>query len=155
MNEKQPCDKTKPGLVDDGMEGLTFKVIGLAMAVHNDLGPGHRESTYHNAMQQRFIDMELTAKKEPDLPIMDERGNCVNYYRPDHRVEDRLLLEYKAHYFPITDDEVAQCIDYLAASDEKVVLIFNFGRRRLEWKRIFPPQKISDHRRQHWHRDPV
>ncbi len=155
MNEKQPGDNQKPGLVDDGMEGLTFKVIGLAMAVHNDLGPGHRESTYHNAMHQRFIDMELTSEKEPDLPIMDELGNCVNYYRPDHRVEDRLLLEYKAHYFPITEDEVAQCIDYLAASEEKVVLIFNFGRRRLEWKRIFPPQKISNHRRQHWHRDPV
>ena len=155
MNEKQPGDNQKPGLVDDGMEGLTFKVIGLAMAVHNDLGPGHRESTYHNAMHQRFIDMELTAEKEPELPIMDELGNCVNYYRPDHRVEDRLLLEYKAHYFPITEDEVAQCIDYLAASEEKVVLIFNFGRRRLEWKRIFPPQKISNHRRQHWHRDPV
>ena len=39
-----------PGLVDDALGGLTYQVIGLAMAVHNDLGPGHREPTYHNAM---------------------------------------------------------------------------------------------------------
>jgi hypothetical protein len=50
------------------------------------------------------------------------------------------------------NDEVAQCIDYLAASDENVILLFNFGRRRLEWKRIFPPKKVSDHRRQNWQR---
>lgn len=41
--------RNRPGLVDDGLDGLTYQVIGLAMAVHNDLGPGHREETYHNA----------------------------------------------------------------------------------------------------------
>ena len=154
MNEKQAGDKQKPGLVDDGLEGLTFKVIGLAMAVHNDLGPGHRESTYHNAMHQRYLDADLPAERELELPIYDENGNFVNYYRPDHRIAGTLLVEYKAHFQPINNDEVAQCIDYLAASDGKVILLFNFGRHRLEWKRIFPPQKVSDHRRQHWQRPP-
>jgi len=39
--------RNRPGLVDDGLEGLTYQTIGFAMAVHNDLGPGHREETYH------------------------------------------------------------------------------------------------------------
>jgi hypothetical protein len=65
----------KPGLVDDGLGGLTYQVIGLAMAVHNDLGPGHREATYHNAMTQRFVDAGLAAEREPELPIVDENGN--------------------------------------------------------------------------------
>lgn len=154
MNEQQAGDKVMPGLVDDGLEGLTYKIIGLAMAVHNDLGPGHRESTYHNAMHLRILEAGLQGEREPDLPIYDENNNMVNFYRPDHRVDQVLLVEYKAHFHPLTNDDVAQCIDYLAVVDSgcKVILLFNFGRRRLEWKRIFPPTKITDHRRQSWPR---
>ena len=136
----------KPGLVDDKLKGLTYLMIGLAMAVHNDLGPGHRESTYHNAMTQRFVDADLPAEREPELPIYDENGNLVNFYRPDHRVAEELLVEYKAHSHPLTNDDVAQCLDYFAASDCDVLLLFNFGRRRLAWQRLFPPQYIVDHR---------
>ncbi len=143
-------EKDKPGLVDDTLEGLTYKVVGLAMAVHNDLGPGHREATYHNAMTQRFVDVGLAAEREPELPILDEHGNRVNFYRPDHRVEGKLLLEYKAHSHPLTNDEMAQCVDYFAASECCVLLLFNFGRPRLEWKRLFPPKQIADHRRKRW-----
>lgn len=127
-----PDEKKEPGLVDDGLDGLTYKVIGLAMAVHNDLGPGHREATYHNAMTQRYADAALVAEHEPELSVFDENGNRVNTYWPDHRVEQNLLVEYKAHTHPINNDEVAQCIDYFAASDCAVLLIFNFGRPRLE-----------------------
>jgi GxxExxY protein len=146
------ANQEAPGLVDDPLEGLTYKVVGLAMAVHNDLGPGHRETTYHNAMAQRFADAGLSAEREPELPIFDEKGNRVNFYRPDHRIESRLLVEYKAHTHPLTNDEIAQCIDYFAASDCNVILLFNFGRLRLEWKRLFPPKQISAHRRRRWQR---
>ncbi len=139
-------------LVDDRLHGLTYQVIGLAMAIHNDLGPGHREVTYHNAMHQRFIDALLTVEREPELHVLDDNGNLVNFYLPDHRVEQTLLVEYKAHSFPLTSDEIAQCIDYFAVSDCTVCLLFNFGRRRLEWKRLFPPRNILDHRRQRWQR---
>ncbi|MBI5714262.1 MAG: GxxExxY protein [Chloroflexi bacterium] len=140
-------DQSKPTkLVDDALQGLTFQVIDLAMAVHTDLGPGHREETYHNAMTQKFIDANLAAEREPELPIFDESGNKVNFYNPDHRVELKLIVEYKAHSHPLTNDDVAQCFDYFAASDCNVILLFNFGRRRLEWKRLFPPKQILEHR---------
>ena len=145
-------DDRKPGLVDDNLEGLTYTVIGLAMAVHSDLGPGHREQTYHNAMTQRFADAEIVVETEPKLPISDENGNVVNYYQPDHQVSAELLAEYKAHRYPLTNDEIAQCIDYFAGSECKVILLFNFGRERLEWKRLFPPKHILEHRRNRWSR---
>jgi hypothetical protein len=63
------------------------------------------------------------------------------------------LAEYKAHHYPITNDEIAQCLDYFAASDCEVILIFNFGKPRLEWKRLFPPNHILEHRRKRWTRD--
>ncbi|MCS6889441.1 GxxExxY protein [Chloroflexus sp.] len=133
-------------LVNDHLGGLTYTIIGIAMAVHNDLGPGHRETTYHRAMHQRLIDVGLAAEYEPDLPVIDERGNVVNFYRPDHRIEQVLLVEYKAHFYALTNDEIAQCFNYFAASDCSVCLLFNFGRRRLEWKRLFPPKHILSHR---------
>lgn len=141
-----PEDKKDSELVDDGLNGLTFKVIGLAMTVHTDLGPGHREATYHNAMTQRYADANLIAEYEPELPIIDENGNHINSHFPDHRVEQRLLVEYKAHTHALNNDEIAQCFDYFAASDCDVILLFNFGRRRLEWKRLFPPKQIIEHR---------
>ena len=140
--------RPKPAkLVDDALQGLTYKVIGLALAVHNDLGPGHREETYHNAMTQKYIDAAMVAEREPELPVFDENGNKVNFCRPDHRVEQKLIVEYKAHSHPLTNDDIAQCLDYFAASDCNVILLFNFGRRRLEWKRLFPPKQIVEHRR--------
>ena len=143
-------DDGKSKLVSDPLGDLTYKVIGLAMAVHNDLGPAHRETTFHNAMTQRFVDAGLAAEFEPKLPIVDENSNVVNFYFPDHRVEQKLLAEYKAHEYPLTNDEIAQCIDYFAASDCQVLLLFNFGRKRFEWKRLFPPKKVSEHRRKRW-----
>ncbi len=92
-------------LVDDRLHGLTYQVIGLAMAVHNDLGPGHREVTYHNAMHQHLINALLTVEREPELPVVDDNGNLVNFYLPDHRVEQTLLVEYKAHSFPLTNQQ--------------------------------------------------
>jgi GxxExxY protein len=145
----------RPGLVDDSLQGLTYQVIGLAMAVHNDLGPGHREETYHNAITQQFVDAGLPAEREPQLPILDENGNMVNFYQPDHQVAQKLLTEYKAHFYPLTNDEIAQCLDYFAASGCEVILLFNFGRPRLEWKRLFPPKHILAHRRKRWSRRSV
>ena len=142
--------RERPGLVDDGLQRLTYQVIGLAMAVHNDLGLGHREQTYHNAMTQPFADAELPAEREPQLPIYDENGNIVNFYQPDHQVARWLLAEYKAHHYPLTNNEIAQCIDYFAASDCEVILVFNFGRPRLEWRHLFPPKHILAHRRKRW-----
>ncbi len=56
-------------------------------------------------MHQRLLDGGLVVEREPELPIVDENGNQVNFYRPDHRVEQALLVEYKAHRFPVTNDE--------------------------------------------------
>lgn len=138
-----PAEEPAP---DDTL-GLTYQVIGLAMQVHNELGPGHREETYHNAMHHKFREADIPAEKEPRLPILDGKGHQINYYQPDHRLPHNLLVEYKAHSYPLTEDEIAQCIDYFAASDSAVILLFNFGTPRLTWKRLFPPKKISNRRR--------
>jgi GxxExxY protein len=53
-------------------------------------------------------------------------------------VEDRLVVEVKAFSHQLTNDEIAQVLNYLKATGAQVGLLFNFGRRKLEYKRIFP-----------------
>ncbi len=132
---------------------ITFRIIGAAMAVHNDLGPGHREEVYHRAMMQKMPGppFELSFEDEPALPVEDEAGNIIFVYRPDSRVEQQVLAEFKAQTHPLTNDDIAQVIDYFAACPAcEVALLINFGRPRLEWKRLFPPKHIRTQRRRKW-----
>lgn len=132
---------------------ITHRIIGAAMAIHNDLGPGHREEVYHRAMIQRMPTppYELSFEDEPALPVEDEAGNILFVYKPDFRVEQRVFTELKAQTHPLTNDDIAQVIDYFAACPTcEVALLFNFGRPRLEWKRLFPPKHIHTQRRRKW-----
>ena len=132
---------------------ITYRIIGAAMAVHNEHGPGHREEFYHQAMKHKLTEppFEVAFEYEPDLSVEDETGRVVFVYRPDLRVEQRVLTELKAQTHPLTRDDVAQVIDYFAACPEcEVALLINFGRLRLEWKRLFPPKHLQQHRRRKW-----
>ena len=143
-----------PGLVDDGHGDLTYRIVGACMAVHNDLGPGHREVVYQRALAAKFTESGIGYEEEPPLLVVDENGNTLIVYAPDFRVERCVWLEIKAQSHQLTGDAEAQMIDYFTADVEetcKVRLLANFGRPRLEWKRMFPPEKIAEHRaRKQW-----
>ena len=68
----------------------------------------------------------------------------VGWVSLDHFVENRIVVEDKAFAHMLTDEEVAQVITYLSATKQRVGLLFNFGRRRLEYQRILPPKDVTD-----------
>jgi len=74
---------------------LTYRIIGLAMELHNELGLGHREAAYHNGLAIKMQAAGLSFESEPYSPI---------------------------------------------------------GRRRLEYKRLFPPVTVQAYRREKWGR---
>ena len=71
-------------------------------------------------------------------------GVSVGLLYVDHLVEDAVVVEEKALSHLLTNEEVAQVITYLAALDKPVGLLLNFGRRRLEYRRIFRPKKLEE-----------
>jgi hypothetical protein len=66
-------------------------------------------------------------------------------------VERSVIVELKAHVYTVSRDEQAQVIGYFAALEEcAVALYLNFGRRRLEYRRLFPPVTVQVYRRAKW-----
>ena len=121
---------------------LCYDIIGAAMLVHNKQGPGHREKLYQRSLTARLRDIELKVAEEVRVEI-DFEGRPVGLLYLDHLVEDAVIVEDKAFSHMLTNEDIAQVITYLAATGLPVGLLFNFGRRRLEYKRIFPPKKLE------------
>ena len=100
----------KPVVTDAPWIGLTYQIIGLAMALHNELGPGHRESVYHNGMAIKLQSTERAFESEPYIPVALADGTVVKGQCPDLVVERSVVVELKAHVYTITRDEQAQVI---------------------------------------------
>lgn len=134
--------------VETPYDDITRRIIGAAMSVHNEQGPGHREIVYQRALALKFPTppYHLAFEEECRLPVYNSDNQLVYVYRVDFRVEKIVLTEIKAHHPPLNQDEIAQVFDYFAACDCPVALLFNFGRSRLEWQRLFPPKHIQARR---------
>jgi GxxExxY protein len=135
--------KLQPGRVTTTNDATTYQLIGLAMEVHNELGPGHREAAYHNALAAKIAQTELGFMDEPEFFIELEDGTTVQKYVPDFIVQDKILIELKAQTWPMTKDDMAQVFDYFAGTDCEEALFFNFGRPRLDYHRLLPPKHIT------------
>jgi GxxExxY protein len=132
---------------------LTYRIIGLAMELHNELGPGHREAAYHNGMIIKMQAAGLSFESEPYIAITLADGAQVRGESPDFVVEKMVIVELKAHVYTVSRDEQAQVIGYFAdLVDCPVALYLNFGRRRLEYRRLFPPVTVQAYRREKWGR---
>ena len=131
------------GLVTDApYHKLCYDIIGAAMFVHNKQGPGHREKLYQRSLTAKLRDIGLKVQEEVRVEL-DFEGRPVGWLYLDHLVEDAVIVEDKAFSHMLTNEDIAQVITYLAATGLPVGLLFNFGRRRLEYKRIFPPKKLE------------
>lgn len=133
------------GLIDPTIaDDITYKIIGAAMRVHNALGPGLKESAYQKALSLELEEAALSYEEEHTVEIHLDRTRVGLLYL-DHLVEDLVVVEEKAFSHLLTNEEIAQVITYLCATNKPVGVLINFGRGRLEYKRILPPKN-----RQRW-----
>ena len=113
----------------------THRLIGLCMEIHRELGKGHDEVIYKDAL---VVELNLAA-----IPFAREKKFEVHYkgtvlphsYFADFLVWEKILFEAKA-VEKLTDVHVKQVLNYLAASKLKLGLLVNFGGDSLEWKRV-------------------
>lgn len=109
-------------------------MIGGGIEVSRELGGGFLESVYSKALIIVLTQIGLKAAEQIPLKVKF-RGQVVGDFYPDLLVEDRLIIELKAVKSLMSEHE-AQVINYLKATGLKVGLLMNFGKSKLEWKRL-------------------
>jgi GxxExxY protein len=113
---------------------LTRAIIGAAMEVHSNLGPGFLESVYEEAMAIEFNLRKTPYEKQKAIPVM-YKGEKAKDFFCDILVDGKVLVELKA-LKSITNTEEAQVLNYLKATGLNVGLLINFGEQSLRYKRL-------------------
>ncbi|MBI3362835.1 MAG: GxxExxY protein [Chloroflexi bacterium] len=121
---------------------VTYDIIGAAMRVHSRLGPGLKEIHYQRALAAEVRTGGRTADEEHFIELWDGDVWLGRLYL-DALVSSVVDAECKSHPHMLTDEEVAQVICYLAATGLKVGLLLNFGRKRLEYRRVLAPRILE------------
>jgi GxxExxY protein len=131
-----------PLAIDATGNDTTYRLIGIAMRVHNRLGPGYKEEVYERAFAVELLAENIAFKRQHQV-VVEYEGVPVALFMLDLWVADEVVVEIKAFSHQLTNDELAQVINYLKATGAKVGLLFNFGRRRLEYRRVFPGANLD------------
>jgi len=113
----------------------SYKVIGICMDVHRELGVGFKEAVYKEALEIEFTNHNIPYEREKLFRIEYKGKILRRKYPADFIVFDQLILEVKATNF-IVDSFIAQTINYLKASGLKLGIIANFGQKSFVHKRI-------------------
>ncbi len=113
---------------------LSYKIIELALEVHNELGCGFLEKVYENALMMLLDREKITARQQAQADVYFQ-NKVIGQYFADILVENKLILELKATDV-ITNIHTAQVLNYLRATRLKLGLILNFGKPKFEYKRL-------------------
>lgn len=107
-------------------EALTSRIIGSAIEVHRELGPGLLESTYEDCLCWELRTAGIQFHRQPVLPVIYKGMRLSAFYRPDLIVEATVIVEVKS-ILKFADVHRAQVLTYLKHTDIKVGLLFNFN----------------------------
>ncbi len=120
--------------IDPRLDSLTERIIGAAFAVSNALGHGFLEIVYRNALFEELVASNLAVAKEKFFPV-HYRGKQMGLYTADLVVEDAVIIELKA-VETLIQAHTAQLLNYLKASGLPVGLLLNFGKPKLDIRRV-------------------
>ena len=110
---------------------LTSSIIGCAIEVHKELGPGLLESVYKECLFFELKQAGFQVEKEVSVPILYKGHKLSSGFRIDLLVENRVIIELKAvtEVHPIYE---AQTLTYLKLKKAEIGLLINFNEKMLK-----------------------
>ena len=105
---------------------LTGRIIGAAIDIHRQLGPGLLESTYEECMVYELNERGIAYERQVELPIHYKGKQLPGNYRIDLLVAQQIILELKSvqKLEPVHD---AQLLTYLKLANKRCGLLLNFN----------------------------
>ena len=115
-------------------EELSSRIIGAAIEVHRELGPGFLEAIYEEALKVELSEQSMHYDSQKEIKI-EYLGVEIGVHRLDLLVEKKIIVELKA-VKELTDIHFAQLRSYLKAAGLRVGLLLNFAKPTLEIRRV-------------------
>ncbi len=113
----------------------SYQIIGKCFEVHNNLGAGFLEIVYKDALEYEFKKSKIPFEREKKYEVKYKDKILPHKFYADFVIFDKIILEIKA-VSGIADEFIAQAINYLKVSDNKLAIIVNFGELKINYKRI-------------------
>jgi len=113
---------------------LSYKIVGCAFEVHNNLGGGHHENYYQRALAEAFRAAALDFKQQIYYP-MSYRGKVVGKNFLDFLVNGKIVVEIKKGN-RYSKKHIDQVLNYLKTSNLKLAILINFGLGEVNFRRI-------------------
>ena len=113
----------------------SYAIIGACMEVHKYLGPGFLEVVYKDAIEIELMRTGIYFEREKKYEVMYKGNKLQHFYVADFVVEGVVILEVKAAA-AVSPVFIAQTINYLKVSGNKLGLLINFGETQLMVKRL-------------------
>ena len=129
------------------LEDLTYKIVGICMEVHRELGPGFPEEYYQKALEIEFQACGVTFEPQKPIPMLYKETQIgMNYL--DFDIDEQMILEIKS-VNALNNIHLFQTLKYIGVTKRPVALLVNFGKASLEYKRVLPTKKMQEH----WKKD--
>ena len=110
---------------------ISYKIIGAALEIHKNIGPGLLESAYENALAFDLRELGFDVKQQVPMPFIYKEIQLEVGYRIDLTVNNKVLIEIKSveNMAPV---HFAQTLTYLKLSGMKLGLLINFNTKVLK-----------------------
>ncbi|WP_139423472.1 GxxExxY protein [Chryseobacterium mulctrae] len=113
----------------------SYQIIGICMEIHNYLGHGFSEIVYKDALEIEFRKAGIFYEREKEYEVVYKEIVLPHKFYADFVINEKIILEIKGKN-QIAETDLAQAINYLKVSDNKLAIIVNFGESKLNYKRI-------------------
>jgi GxxExxY protein len=113
----------------------SYKIIGAAMEVHRELGPGFLEAVYQEALEIEFQNRNIPYQREAPLKVNYKGHTLKKEYTADFICYDKIIIETKALDCLVPKHE-SQTFNYLKTTGFNLGILINFGEISLKHKRI-------------------
>lgn len=113
---------------------LSYKIIGAAFTVFNELGWGFSEKHYQRILSKEFDHLNIAYKKEVFISFTYKTSRAINYFA-DFVVEDKILLELKV-VSKLGYTHVRQVLDYLKSARIKLGILLYFTSDGVKYRRV-------------------